>query len=155
MKRIQQSKTSSFCKLTYPVNPTLYYVTPTAFTPRPPFCLVPTSQPLPLQTNQASHAQPSPIQRPVAVPTRACPPNPIPPSTLTPVQPSWGDLSEELATANQTDELPTLLPKPNKGKGKGKGKPTNKTKGGKGNKHRHGLNNSWSYDCYGSAWYWH
>ena len=102
----------------------------------------------------ASHAQPSPIQCPVATPTRASPPNPIPPSTSTPAQPSWADLSEELAPANKMDALPTLLPKPNKGKGKGKGNSNKKPQSNdKSNTRRNGFNNSWSYDCY--EWYWH
>ena len=149
----------------HPVNPTPCYFPPTAFTHQQSYCPASTSQPLPLHTKQpfpqqrpASHAQPSPIQRPLATTTRACPPtgpNPIPPSTLTPAQPSWADLSEELAPANQMEELPTLLPKPKKGngKGKGKGKSSKKPKGnGTGFKHSHGFNNSWSYDCY--SWYW-
>ena len=92
------------------------------------------------------YAQPPPVQIPVATPTRTCPPNPTPPSTLTPAQPAWADLSEELAPAKQVDELPTLLPKPNKGKGKGKSK---------SGKHHNGFNNSWIYDRYGYDWYWH
>ena len=142
---------------TYPVNPTPYYLTPTGFTHQPPICpaLLPLHihQPFP-QPPPASYAQPSPIQRTVATPTRACPPTPIPLSTSTPAQPSWADLSEELAPASQMPELPTLLPKPNKGKGKGKGKSDKQPKGnGKGNKRRNGFNNFWSYDCYDSYWY--
>ena len=139
------------------VNPTPCYFTPTAFTHQPPLC----PAPLPLHIHQpfphpppASHAQPSPIQRPVGTPTQACSPNPIPPSTSTPAKPSWADLSEEFAPANQVDELPTLLPKPNKGKGKGKSKSNKKPKGsGKGNKHRNGFNNPWNYDYDDSYWY--
>ena len=121
---------------TYPVNPTPCYshFTPAAFTNQAPFCPASTSQPVLLCTNQpftqplASYAQPPPVQIPVATPTRICPPNPTPPSTLTPAQPAWADLSEELAPAKQVDELPTMLPKPNKGKGKGKSKSGKKPK---------------------------
>ena len=140
---------------TYPVNPTPYYSAPTAFAHPPPFC----PAPLPLHIHQpfpqppASHAQPPPIQRPVATPARACPPNPIPPFTSTPAQPSWADLSEELAPVNQREELPTLLPKPNKGKGKGKGSSQKPKGNGKGNKPRNGFNHSWSYGYYNSYWY--
>ena len=82
---------------TYPVNPTPCYshFTPAAFTNQAPFCPASTSQPVLLCTNQpftqplASYAQPPPVQIPVATPTRTCPPNPTPPSTLTPAQPSW------------------------------------------------------------------
>ncbi|CAE7367184.1 unnamed protein product [Symbiodinium sp. CCMP2592] len=147
-------------QLTYPFNHPPCYFTPTAFTNQSPFCPASTSQPPLLCTNQrfpqppASHAQPPPIQLPAATPTRACPPNPTPPSTSTPAQPSWADLSEEPAPAKQVDELPTLLPKPNKGKGKGKSKSGKKPNGGKGKKHRNAFN-SWSYDSYGYDWYWH
>ncbi|CAE7822809.1 unnamed protein product [Symbiodinium sp. CCMP2456] len=135
---------------TYPVNPILYYFTPTAFTHQPPFYPACTS--LPLHTNQpfpqppVSYAQPSPIQRPVATPTRL--------STLTPAKPSWADMSEE-APPSQMDELPTLLPKPNMGNGKGKGKSKSNKKpkaSGKGNHHGNGFNHSWSYGYY--DWYW-
>ena len=101
------------------------------------------------------YAQPPPVQIPVATPTRTCPPNPTPPSTLTPAQPAWADLSEELALAKQVDELPTLLLKPNKGKGEGQEQIRQEAQSQCKGKHHNGFNNSWIYDRYGYDWYWH
>lgn len=100
----------------------------------------PTSTPGPSPTQAPAQAiHPAPMASiPTAAPTG---------SPKSPAQPSWADLSEDLAPQNQHEDLPTLLPKPSKGNGKGKGKGKKGKKSSKGS----GRSDKWSAE-YAYSW---
>ena len=113
----------------------------------------PTSTPGPSRAPQVppQAIHPAPASMPTSAPTS---------SPKSPAQPSWADLSEDLAPPGHFEELPTLLPKPSKGsgKGKGKGKKGKKSSKGSGKSQKwYGAgyeDYSWSYQGYQySGWY--
>ena len=115
--------------------PAMQLATPHFTSPAPP---TPGPAPTPQPPPQPIH--PTPANIPTSAPTS---------SPKSPAQPSWADLSEDLAPPSQFEELPTLLPKPSKGngKGKGKGKKGKKSSKGSGNSGKwYGYTDySWSY----------
>ena len=125
---------------------TPHYTSPAPPTPGPS----PTQQALPQP--QAFHPAPA-ASIPTSAPTS---------SPKSPAQPSWADMSEDLAPPSLREALPTLLPKPNKGSGKGKGKGKTAKKSSKGTGrgrnggkwHEEYSDYSWNYQGYQyCGWY--